>query len=316
MFWKTSLIAALSALTMVPAYSQAPIRFVTGSAPGGGVDITARIVATEMASALNRTIIVENKPGAAYNIAADHVAKAAPDGNTLLVTFNVHPVAGALNPKLSYDPVKDFRAVGMIGTTPYVIVANPAVPGDDLKQMIERSKTDKRSLSFGSIGNGTPQHLMMERLKGQTGADIRMIHYKGVAGLTPDLIGGHIDFSLLTISSAESQVKNGRLKAIAVTSAQRLPQFQDAPTVTELGYKDFVTDGWYALFLPAKTPDDIVKTYNEALNKALQAPAVVEQLRTLGATVSPGAPEVLDRQIESDFAMWTKVVKDNNIKAE
>jgi tripartite-type tricarboxylate transporter receptor subunit TctC len=313
---KRAAVVVLAAILLTPVQAQQVIRFVTGSSPGAGTDTVARVVAEAMGPILKKTVIVDNKPGAAYNIAADHVAKAPADRNTVLVTFNVHPIAGALNPNLSYDPVKDFRAVGMIAATPYVIVAKPALPGRNLKEMIALAKTQGRSPTFGSIGLGTPQHLMMERLKGQTGVDIRMVHYKSATQAITDVIAGHVDFSLLTVSTAEAQVKNGKLKVLAVTTPQRMQQFPDAPTIIETGYKDFITDGWYALMLPAKASPAIVQTYNAALNQALAMPAVVERLRTLGATPTPGAPDVLDRRVREDAAMWRKVITANNIKPE
>lgn len=309
-------IAALSLLIAASAHGQPVTRFVTGSSPGAGVDTLARILAEAMAPLLQRTIIVESKPGAAYNIAADYVAKAPADGNTVLITFNVHPAAKELNPKVPFDPVKDFRAVGMIASTPYVIAANPGLPGGNLKEMIALAKTQKRAPAFGSLGIGTPQHLMMERLKDQTGLDIRMVHYKSAAQAMTDTIAGHVDFSILTISTAEAQVKSGKLKVLAVTSAQRLPQFPDAPAINETGYKDFITDGWYAMMLPAKTPAKVADEYNASLNKVLEMPAVRERLRTLGATPMPGKPEVLERRVREDALMWRKVITANNIKPE
>jgi tripartite-type tricarboxylate transporter receptor subunit TctC len=314
-FWRAA-AGVLTAVLVAPVQAQQVVRLVTGSSPGAGTDTVARVVAEAMGPLLKKTVIVESKPGAAYNIAADYVAKAPPDGNTVLVTFNVHPIAGALNPHLSYDPVKDFRAIGMIAATPYVIVANPSLPGTNLKEMIALAKTQGSSPTFGSIGLGTPQHLMMERLKGQTGVNVRMVHYKSATQAMTDVIAGHVDFSLLTVSTAEAQVKSGKLKVLAVTTPQRMQQFPDAPTIAETGYKDFITDGWYAMMLPSRTPPAIVQAYNGALNEVLGMPAVVERLRTLGATPVPGTPEVLDRRVREDAAMWRKVITANNIKPE
>ncbi|MET4579801.1 Bug family tripartite tricarboxylate transporter substrate binding protein [Ottowia thiooxydans] len=320
MRWKTWLaIAATSAVALyaIPASAQSTqvTRFVSGSTPGGGVDTLSRVLSDSMAASMGRTIIVENKPGAGYTIATDHVAKSKPDGNTVLITFNVQPTFGLVGSKLSFDPVKDFRAVGMIATTPYVIVANPNLPGADLKQALALAKTQGRSLTFGSIGLGTPQHLMMERLKAQTGVDIRMIHYKGVSAMM-DVIGGTVDFSLLTPSSSEAQVKNGRLKALAVSSPNRLPELPNVATVAEQGYQGFISDGWYAMMLPAKTPPAIVQAYNKALNEALVQPTVRDRMRALNATPAPGTPEVLDQLIRDDAKTWRKVIEDNKIKAE
>ncbi len=307
--------ALVGALSLTVAQAQAT-KFVTGSAPGGGVDIVTRLMAESMGPILGRTIIVENKPGASYNIAADAVAKAAPDGNTALVTFNVHPIASALRPDLPFDPVKDFRAVGVIATTPYALVANNNLPGNSLKEVIALAKTQGRTLNFASIGLGTPQHLMLERLKQQTGVDIRMVHYKTPSIGQTDVIAGHVDFTLSTIAFCEPLVKAGKMKVLAVTSKERLSQFPDAPTVTESGYGGFVTDGWYALLLPAKTPAPVVQAYNEALNKALATPAVMQKFPGLGLTATPGAPEVLDKLIRDDAAVWKKIIADHNIKPE
>jgi len=309
--------AALSIFFALAGVQAQPVtRFVSGSSPGSSLDTLARILAEPMGGLMKRTIIVESKPGAAYNIAADHVAKSAPDGNTVLLTFNMHPIAGALYPALPFDPVKDFRAVGMIATTPYALVANPRVPGSNLKEMIALAKIQSRSPTFASIGLGTPQHLMLERLKAQTGVDIRMVHYKSAAAAQIDVIAGHVDFTLVTIALSEPQVKAGKVKALAVTSKDRLPQFPDAPTASESGYQGFVTDGWYAMLLPAKTPPATVKAYNDALTEVLRMPAIRQKLQGIGLTATPGKPEELDRQIREDALMWKAVITEQKIKAE
>lgn len=313
---KVVLAALATALTLTCAQAQQATKFVTGSTPGGSVDTLARWLAESLGTRMGRTIVVENKPGASYTIAADYVAKAAPDGGTALVTFNVHPVSGALYASLPFDPVKDFRAVGMVATTPYAIVANPKLPGSNLKEMIAQAKASGRSLTFASIGLGTPQHLMIERLKQQAGVDIRMVHYKSSNATQTDVVAGHLDFTLSTIAFCEPLVKAGKLKVMAVTSKERLPQFPDAPTVAESGYQGFVTDGWYALLLPAKTPAPVVKAYSTALNELLAQPATQEKFRGWGMTAIPGTPEALDNQIRDDAAIWKKVITDNGIKPE
>lgn len=316
---KRSIIIAAAIMAgafTLDAQAQQATKFITGSAAGGGVDNVARQLAEAMGTIMGRTIIVDNRPGASYNIAADAVAKAPADGNTALVTFNVHPISGALHPTLPFDPVKDFRAVGMIATTPYVIAANPKLPGSNLKEVLALAKTQGRTLNFASIGLGTPQHLMMERLKQQTGVDIRMVHYKNPSAGQTDVIAGHVDFIISTVAFCESLVKAGKLKALAVTSMERLAQFPEVPTVTEGGYKGFITDGWYAMMLPAKTPVPLVKAYNDALNAALSTPAVRQKFQAVGLTPTPGTPEVLDVTVREDAAMWKRIITDQNIKAE
>ncbi len=314
---KSTIAAAIMAGALsLGAQAQQVTKFITGSAPGGGVDNVARILAESMGSLMGRTIIVESRPGASYNIAAEAVAKAPADGNTALVTFNVHPIAGALHPTLPFDPVKDFHAVGMIATTPYVIAANPKLPGSNLKEVLALAKTQGRTLNFASIGLGTPQHLMMERLKQQTGVDIRMVHYKNPSLGQTDVMAGHVDFIISTVAFCEALVKAGKLKALSVTSKERLAQFPDVPTVAEGGYSGFVTDGWYAMMLPAKTPAPVVKAYNDALNTALASQAVRQKFQGAGLTPTPGTPEVLAQTIREDAAVWKKIITDQNIKAE
>lgn len=317
MRWKIWFVAVVASVFALPVMAQSNqvIRFVSGSTPGGGVDVLSRIIAEPMAASLGRTIIVENKPGAGYTIATDFVAKSKPDGDTVLITFNVHPTFGLLGPKLGFDPVRDFRAVGMIATTPYIIVANPNLPGANLKEVLALAKTQGRSLNFGSIGLGTPQHLMIERLKTQTGVDIRMIHYKGIQAMM-DVIAGTVDFAVMTPSSSAAQIKSGRLKALAVTSAERLPELSDTPTAKEQGYEGFVSDGWYAMMVPAKTPKATVQAYNKALNDALNLPTVRDRLGKLNAKPDPGTPEVLDRINREDTKLWRQVIADNKIVAE
>ena len=298
------------------AQAQQVTKFITGSAAGGGVDNVARVLAEAMGGIMGRTIIVEGRPGASYNIAAEAVAKAPADGNTALVTFNVHPISGALHPTLPFDPVKDFQAVGMIATTPYVIVANPKLPGANLKEVLGFAKTQGRTLNFASIGLGTPQHLMMERLKQETGVDIRMIHYKNPSLGQTDVMAGHVDFIISTVAFCEALVKAGKLKALSVTSKERLSQFPDVPTVTEGGYRGFITDGWYAMLLPAKTPLPVINAYNDALNLALASPTVRQKFQNGGLTPTPGTADVLDRTIREDATVWKKIITDQNIKPE
>lgn len=320
----TTALMLAGALSLGVAQAQTPtitdgqpaITFVTGSAPGGGVDNVTRFLAESMGAIMGRTIVVDNRPGASYTIAAAHVARAAPDGNTALVTFNVHPAAGALIPNLPFDPLNSFRAVGKVATTPYALVASPSLQGDTIKEVIDLAKKDGRSLSFASIGLGTPQHLMLERLKQQTGADIIMAHYSNPSQGQLDVMAGRVDFTLSTIAFCEPHVASGKMKVLAVTSDERLPVFPDAITVKEAGYEGFITDGWYALMLPAKTPDAIVKQYNDALEQALATPALQERFRAANLTPTPGEPEVLTQLIEHELGMWREIIAERGIKAE
>jgi len=313
-------VAALAACACGIATAQdsagRPARIVLGSLPGASSDAVARLLAESFSKALGRTFIVENKPGASSNIAADHVAKSAPDGSTLLLVYNAHPAVGALFPNLPYDPIRDFRSVGMVGTTPYMLVANPAIPGRNLAEVLAHARTSRKGISFGSPGAGTPQHLTMERLKKEAGVDINMVHYKSSAPAQNDVIAGHVDITLSTPSLAMAQVKAGKLKALAVTSAQRLPDLPDVGTVTEAGVKGFVSVGWFALLVPAATPAPVVAKYNEVLNAALSSAPLKDRLLAQGITPAPGTPEVLDKQMQGDAAIWSRLIRELGIKPE
>lgn len=316
MNWKRIVVAlvAISLHTVVPAKEVAKI--IIGSAPGAGMDSVTRAISDALGEQMDRTFIVENRPGASSNIAAEHVAKAAPDGKTVLITYNAHPAAKSLFPDLPFDTVKSFRAVGMIASTPYILVARPGLPGKNLKDMIELAKKDKRTVTFGSAGLGTPQHLMLERLKKQTGVDVSMVHYKSSSQAQSDVIGGHVDFTLSTVAFAAPQVKAGRLKALAVTSKDRMADFPDAPTIAESGYDGFITDGWYAMLLPANTPQSVVDAYNTALNKVLSQPSIKERFDGMGLTPRPGTAESLEKQIRIDEKLWAGVIRELGIKPQ
>ncbi len=308
------------ALAAMPAWAQDPgarvARIVVGSAAGASSDTVARLLAESFTRTLGRHFIVDNKPGASSNIAADLVAKSPPDGNQLLLIYNAHPAVGALFPHLPFDPIKDFRSVGMVGTTPYVLVATPTLPGRDLGEALAQAKAVGKPLTFGSTGAGSPQHLTMERLRKESGVDITMVHYKGGALAANDVIAGHVNMALATPSLALPQLKAGRVKALAVTSDKRLPELPQVPTVTEAGIRGFVSVGWFALLLPAATPDAVVQRYNDALNTALSNAPFKDRFEAQGITPTPGAPGVLDRQMQADAKIWTRLIKELNITPE
>jgi tripartite-type tricarboxylate transporter receptor subunit TctC len=305
-------------MSAAPAIAQdaRPVRIVVGNAPGGITDTLSRLMAESFTRSTGRTFVVENKPGAAGNIAAEHVARSAPDGSVMLMIYNSHPTIAALYPNLTFDPVADFQSVGLIAGTPYLLVANPAVPGKNLAEALSLARAGKRTLSFASPGAGTPQHLTMERLKLSTGLPITIAHYKGTAPGQNDVLAGHVDMTLSSVALALPQVRAGKLKVLAVTSAERLPFLPNEPTVSESGVKNFVSVGWMGFVMPAKTPPAIVKRYNDELNRALASREVRDKLEIMGASPIGGPPEDLDRQIRDDKTMWTKIIHDLKIKAE
>jgi len=289
---------------------------VVGYAPGGGLDTIARLVATEMAKALRCTVIVENRPGANGNIAAAYVARSASDGGTMLATFNTHPLIHALYPDVQFDPVGGFRSVGLIAQTPYVLVARPDLPGQTLAEVIALTRKSGRVLSYATVGAGSPQHLSIERFKLSTHLPVTVVHYKGGAPAQQDVLGGHVDMMLSTVALALPQVQAGKLKALGVSSEQRLRELPQVPTLRESGVSDFVGDGWYGLLLPSQTSRVLVDRYNEALNRALATAYVKEALAQMGAMPAGGSAQSMDERMAEEREVWGKVIRANGIKPE
>lgn len=312
------IVAALVAIALPSAWAQdaRPLRVIVGFQPGGSLDQFARLLANEMAGGIGRPVIVENRPGADGNIAADQVAKAAPDGLTMLATFNTHPLLSALYPHLPFDPLADFRAVGFIATTPYLLVARPDLPGRRLAEVLDKARAEGRVLSFATVGAGSPQHLSAERLRASTTVPITIVHYKGGAPALTDVMGGHVDIMLVTVALGLQPVKAGKLKLLAVSSERRLASLPDVPTIAEQGFEGFVSEGWYGFLLPARTAPEIVRRYNDELNRALRSQRVREGLDSGGAAAYPSTPEQMEQRMREEQRVWAKVVRDAGIKIE
>lgn len=246
------------------------VKIIVGNAPA----TLARLIAEELAGSLGRPVIVENKPGASSNIAADFVARAPADGNTTLFIYNAHPSIKLLYPHLPPIQWPTFRSAGMLAGTPYLRVANPSVPGQTLSEALALAKHSGKPLTFASPGMGSPQHLMAERLRLQSGVPITMVHYKGLAPGQADVIAGHVDFTISSVALGLPHVKAGKAKVLAVTSEARLPQLPAVPTVKESGVAGFVSLGWMGLLLPAKTPAALATRYNQQINRILGKPEV------------------------------------------
>ena len=314
-----ALLFLLLAIVMAPrvqAQDTRAVRIVVGFAPGGSVDVIGRLIAAEMTKGLQRPVILENQPGANGNIAAEAVARGPADGTVMLLTFNNHPFLKALFPRLPFDPIADFRPVGLVASTPYVLVSHPSLPGADLAEVLARAKADGRTLNFADIGPGSPQHLMALRMQALSGVSMTMLHYKGGAPAQTDVLGGHADMMLSTVALAMPQVKAGKLKVLAVSTAERLPALPDVPTFEQSGLRGLISEGWYALLLPAKASPDVAQRYNEELDRVLAIPAVRGALEQMGTPPTGGPPERLDALMRSERQLWTKVIVDNGIKAD
>lgn len=316
------LIASAFALAVaVPAAAQTfptkLVRLIVPLAPGGNVDITARAIAPEIAQVLGQQMIVENRAGASGQIGAEFVAKAPPDGYTLLMASSSLMSNGpAVNPKLSYDILKDFAPVGRVSEVPLVIVVHPSLPVKTTKQFIALAKARPGELTMASSGVGTTSHLIAELFHISSGIKMLIVPYKGAGPAVTDLLGGHVQSRIDQITSSMQYIQSGRLRAIAVTTARRAKQLPDLPTIAESGIPGFDASTVTAVLAPSATPPEILQRLNAALVKALANPALVERLFAMGAEVRPSSSEELGKFIREDLAKWKKVVEKAGIKPE
>ncbi len=317
------LAAALGAIgTLLPLAAQAqswpakgPIRLVAVFPPGGSVDQVARILAPVLQQQLGQTVLVENKGGASGAIGTGEVARAAPDGYTFGVVFDTHGVNPSLQPKIAFDTRKDLRTVALVGTSPMVISAHAAQPFKDFSDVAAAAKGGK-SITYGTIGNGSLGHLAVTLLARSAGLDLVHVPYKGGGPLMQDAIAGHVPLSIGSVFVAKPHIDSGRIKPLAVTTAQRNAALPNVPTLAELGYRNFDAPAWWAVIAPAATPAEIVQRMNAEINKALQTPDVAAKLAAQGIVVNIGTPAQAQAFVEKQLDTWDKVVKDNGIKAD
>jgi tripartite-type tricarboxylate transporter receptor subunit TctC len=310
-----ALTAPLLALADSP-YPDKPIRFVVPYPPGGGTDVVARIVQQRLQVALGQPIVIDNKGGAGGSLGTDIVAKAAPDGYTVLFTLSSHTINPAIFPKLPFDTIKDFEPVGLVASLPQLLASNMAVPVRNVADVVAQAKAAPDKFSFASVGNGSPGHLAGELMVLRTGAPMAHIPYRGGGPAVTDVIGGQVPLLWVSIPAAAAQVKAGKLRALAVSTTKRSPAFPDVPTMQEAGVADFEVDSWYAMLVPAKTPRPIIDRLNKALNTVLAEPAIRAQLIDQGADAVGGTPEALAKVIAAEVPKWIKLAKDANIKAD
>jgi tripartite-type tricarboxylate transporter receptor subunit TctC len=314
---------AATAATLVAPTVQAqslpagPVRILVGFAPGGGTDILARIVAQKLQTMWGITVLVENRAGATGVIAAEAVAKAAPDGNTLLMAhINSHALAPALMPKLSYVVERDFTPLTLVGITPNLLISNNDQPAKTVAELVAQCKANPGKVSFGSAGQGSAQHMALESFKLAAGVDTIHIPYKGSGPMLVDLIGGQIGYSFDTMTAATPHVKSGKVRAIAQTRAKRASSYPNVPTMIEAGFPNFEATTWYGLVGPGKLPAAMAQRMNEDINKVLVMPDVVEKLAQYGAEDGGGSAQRFADFIRTEQIKWAKVVKDSNVKLD
>lgn len=317
-FNKSVLMGLISAVLAGPAfaaeYPTKPVRFVVGFAPGGGTDTTARAMANRLTELLGQQVIVDNRPGAAGNIATDIVAKSNADGYTVLLgTIAALAINPSLYGKLPFDPLKDLAPVTLAVDSTNVLSLNPSVPAKTVKELIALAKT--RSLNGGSSGVGGTGHLAIELFNTMAGTKIVHVPYKGGGPAMVDLLAGNIQLIFATAASAVNFIKVGKIRGIAVTTAKRSALMPDLPTIAEAGLPGYEANNWYGVLVPAKTPRAIVNRLNKEVTATLNTPAVKDFLFKQGLDANPGTPEQFGAYIKSENIKWAKVVKESGAKA-
>lgn len=311
------LLAVAAGTASAQTYPAKPIRLVVTFPTGGAPDTLARTISEKINPAWGQTVIVDNKPGAGGNIGAEFVARAAADGYTLVMgTVGTHSINGALYAKMPYDMVKDFAPVTLIASTPNLLVVNNDVPAKNVQELIALAKSKPGQLTFGSPGIGTSVHVSGELFNSLAGVKMQHIPYKGRQFAIPDLIGGTITMMFDNMPSAIPVVREGKLRAIGVTSAKRSPSAPEIPTIAEQGLPGFEATSWFAVFAPANTPRPIVNQLHQEIVRIFNLPDVKEKLAKLGLDPILGGPEELARVQQAEITKWAKVVKDSGAKAE
>jgi tripartite-type tricarboxylate transporter receptor subunit TctC len=309
--------AALVASFAVQAqpFPSKPIHVIIPFVAGGSSDIVGRAIASKFQDLLGQPAVVENKPGANGAIAAEYVAKSAPDGYTVLVgSIGVFSINSALFKDLRYDPVKDFAPVTLAVTTPNVLITKPTLPAKSVKDLVDADKKGK--LSYCSSGTGSSDHLTAELLKQIAGGNAVHVPYRGGAACQTDIMGNQVDYSFQNLGAVTNYIKGGRMKALAVTARTRHPQLADVPTIVEAGFPDVVVTSWQAAAAPAKTPREVVAKLNDAMVKALRSPDVGERMNQIGFDVVASSPDEFGKFMREEVSRWTRVVQKGGIKPD
>ena len=310
------LFAVFAASASAQDYPTKPIRMVAPFAPGGATDLLARVIGLKMTDRFGQSVLIDNRTGAGGNIGAEIVAKAPPDGYTLLLGGVPHAIGMSLYRKLGYDLTKDLAPVAMIATFPSAIVLHPSLPAKSVKDLIGLARSQPGQLNFGSAGNGSPNHLALELFN--TMARVKMTHvpYKGTGQMVVDLVAGQLQLASMGFPAALQNVKAGKLRVIAVTSASRSPLLPEVPTVAETGLPGFDVTSWYGVFGPAALPGDIATRLNGEIAAMTVSPDVKERLAQLGAEPAKMSPDEFGRYVKAEVARWAKVVRESGARID
>jgi tripartite-type tricarboxylate transporter receptor subunit TctC len=321
---RRALCAGLATAALLPAAALAawpdhPVKLVVPYPPGGATDVIGRIVAQRLSAALGQNVVIDNRGGAGGNIGADIAAKARPDGYTLLMAaMTSHSTMARLERgKLSYDLVKDLVPVQVVGYVPLVFVVHPSVPAANFQQLVGYAKGNPKKLTYASSGAGAPQRMAVEMFRVQSGADMIHVPYKGSGPAMTDLVGGQVLMAAETVPAALQQIKAGKLRALAVTTPQRISMLPDVPTVTESGWKDFEVVSTFGVMAPAGTPPEVLAKLNVEIGRIMQDPAAKEQFLQQGVYVlPPQTPAQAAERLKAEVAKWARVIDETGVKAD
>jgi len=310
-------LAAATTASIAQAYPSKPIRFVVPFAPGGTTDILARLIAQRLAEPLGQAVVIDNRPGANGALGSEIVAKAAPDGHTIIMGYlGSLAINPNLHARLSYDPVRDFAPITLAASTTQAIVAHPSLPARTVRELIVLARTRPGAISYASAGIGAPSHLAGELLKSMAGIDLVHVPYKGSGAALSDLLGGHVAMSFGGLAAASPQVKARRLRVLAVANARRSPAMPDVPTVAESGLPGYEVPSWFGVLAPASTPREIVQRLHGEIVRILDAREVRDRLAADGAEVVANTPEAFASYIRAEIEKWGKVIRQARIQPQ
>lgn len=312
----TILLGAMPGSAAAQGLSGRAVTIVVPYSPGTGPDVMARNIGEELQKRWNQAIVIDNKAGATGNIGTQIVARAAPDGHTLLMTSNPFTANVSLFNNLPYDPIKSFAPIIGLGVGALALCVHPSVPANNVKEFIAYARLHQGELNYGSPGIGGPHHLAMELLKQVTHIDIRHVPYRGSAGATQDIVGGHVTGGFLSLSIAAPLARSNSLRILGIASKERVPTAPELPTLAEQGVVGADAELWFGLLAPAGTPHEIIAHYNDAINEIVREPHVIELAAKQGIEIRGGTPEQLAEFLARDITIWRKVVHEAGIKAE
>jgi len=307
------ILGGAASAALAQAYPNKPIKLIVPFAPGGFTDVVARILGQKLSVSLGQPFVIENKAGAGSTIGTDFVAKAAPDGYTLVMVSTTHVISPAIYPKLPYDPIKSFTPVGKLVDSAYVLLVNPKVPANNVAEFIALAKASPDKIHYASSGNGSSQHLMGGMFAAMAGVKMKHVPYKGSGGAANDLVAGVVESSFAGVPNAMAQDPAGRLKALAVTTSKRIPQLPDVPTMQEAGVPGYNASVWLGLLAPAGTPKEVVMKLNAEIAKVLSAADTKKELYAAGVEADISSPEALNTLMVQELDRWGKIIKDAGI---